>query len=436
MTPESRLRLTKTAVWILRVATGGVFIVSGAAKMIDPYGFIYKINDYLAAWHLSVSEGPIIFAAFLLSATEFLTGITLATGSMRRVSVWLATAIMAFMLPLTLYVAIADPVADCGCFGDLLVISNWATFFKNVVITGALTPLLILNRKVEGLFTPMSQWMQITIAAAWIGWVGLVGYNEQPLLDFRPYPIGSPMLHEADTSEIIYRYSAPDGTTADFTAAELPDESDGQWTFMERIDPDEGISESAFAIFDKDGFDATYDLIGATDRQLLMLVPDVKAAGISETYVANELARHIASHSDYPEASFAAIVSMADSASMAEWLDLAMADYPIYTAEDTAIKTVARGKMALVFLRGDTIIWKRTLSSINPDLIEAPDFTFESLQTNGRERFRHSIAIMLLAELAVMLLGRGATFSRLHIMRARRKARAKASAAENTSADP
>lgn len=91
--------------------------------------------------------------------------------------------------------------------------------------------------------------------------------------------------------------------------------------------------------------------------------------------------------------------------------------------------------MALVFLRGDTIIWKRTLSSINPDLIEAPDFTLESLQTNGRERFRHSIAIMLLAELAVMLLGRGATFSRLHIMRARRKARAKASAAENASSN-
>ncbi|MDE6315292.1 MAG: DoxX family membrane protein, partial [Muribaculaceae bacterium] len=64
--------------WILRLAVGGIFIVSGAAKMIDLYGFIYKINDYLAAWHLSVSKGPVVFTAALLSATEFLTGITLA----------------------------------------------------------------------------------------------------------------------------------------------------------------------------------------------------------------------------------------------------------------------------------------------------------------------------------------------------------------------
>ncbi len=425
MTPETRLRFTKTAVWILRLAVGGIFIVSGAAKMIDLYGFIYKINDYLAAWHLSVSKGPVVFTVALLSATEFLTGITLATGSMRRLSVWIASAMMAFMLPLTLYVAIVDPVADCGCFGDLWIISNWATFSKNIAIAAALAALLLYNRRIEGLFTPMSQWMQITLAAGWIGWVGLVGYNEQPLLDFRPYPVGSPLLHEADYSEIFYRYAAPDGTTADFSATELPDESDGQWTFVERIDPISDVAESAFVVFDSDGYDATYDLIGTTDRQLLMLVPDVKAAGISETYVANELARHISSHSDNPAASFAAIVSATtDQSAMSEWLDLAMADYPVYTAEDTAIKTVARGKMALVFLRNDTIVWKRTLSSINPDQIEAPDFTLEELRTDGPERFGHSLLILLLAELAVMLMGRGATFSRLHFIRSRRKARA------------
>lgn len=425
MTPETRLRLTKTAVWILRLAVGGIFIVSGAAKMTDPYGFIYKINDYLAAWHLSVSKGPVVFTAVLLSATEFLTGVTLATGSMRRLSVWVASAMMAFMLPLTLYVAIADPVADCGCFGDLWIISNWATFFKNIAIAAGLAALLLYNRRIEGLFTPMSQWMQITLAAGWIGWVGLVGYNEQPLLDFRPYPVGSPLLHEADSSEIIYRYASPDGTTADFPASELPDEGDGQWTFVERIDPDGGVTESAFAVFDSDGADATYDLIGATDRQLLMLVPDVKAAGISETYVANELARHISSISDNPSASFAAIVSATtDQESMDEWLDLAMADYPVYTAEDTAIKTVARGKMALVFLRNDTVIWKRTLASINPDQIEAPDFTLEELRTDGPHRFRHSLMILLLSEIVVMLMGRGATFSRLQFIRSRRKARA------------
>lgn len=420
MTPLARQRLLKLTVWLLRIAVGSVFVVSGVAKMIDPYGFIYKINDYLAAWGVEMTEGPVIFAAFLLSAAEFLTGFTLATGSMRRISVLIATAMMAFMLPLTLYVALADPVADCGCFGDFIIISNWATFYKNVAITAALIFLLVYNRRFWGIFTPMSQWMQIAVASAWIGWVGLVGYNEQPLIDFRPYPVGSPLLHEADSDGIIYRYRAADGSTADFSATDLPDESEG-WTFVERIDPEQGIApESALAILDDEGEDATFDVVGAADRQLLMLVPDVEAAGISETYIANELASHVARQA-HGSPSFAAIVGAGNPAAVDEWLDLAMADYPVFYAEDKAIKTVARGKMALVYLRNDSIVWKRTLASINPDEIDSPDFALEQLDTDGPRRFCRALAVFAVIELTVMLLGRGATFSRLRIMRSRRR---------------
>ncbi len=422
MTTERKKRILAAVVWALRLIVGAVFTISGVAKMIDPYGFIYKINDYLAVWGMDVGDGPVIFAAVLLSATEFLTGFTLATGSMRRLSVWIAMAMMAFMLPLTLYVAVADPVDDCGCFGDFIIISNWATFWKNVAITAALCFLIRRNRNVEGLFTPMSQWLQITLAAAWLIYIGLVGYNEQPLVDFRPYPVGQPLLREADTESIIYRYQAADGTIADFTADMLPDGDDG-WTFLERIDPEAGIHESAFAVFDADGNDVTYDVIGAVDRQLLMLVPDVAAAGISGTYTANELARVIAAPDD-PEDSeaFVAIVHAADSAVLSEWIDMSMIDYPVYYAEDTAIKTVARGKMALVYLEDDTVRWKRDISSVNPEVVEFPDFTFESLATDGPADFRHTLALLVIAEVIVLLLGRGATFSRLKILRARRRA--------------
>lgn len=431
-------RVAVAMVWLLRVAAGAVFMVSGAAKMIDPYGFIYKINDYLAVWHMDVAYGFVLMGSVLLSAVEFLTGFTLATGSMRRVSVWLASAMMAVMLPLTLWLAVANPVEDCGCFGDLWHISNWATFGKNVALVAALAFLWPRNRRVEGLFTPMSQWLQIAVACVWLVVIGVVGYFEQPLVDFRPYPAGEPLLREADASSIIYRYAAADGTVADFTADDLPSESDGGWTFVERIDPEEDVYESAFSVMDSEGNDVTLDVVGATDSQLLLLVPDVADAGLADTYTANELAHRITEDEGSADA-FVAIVHSPDSATLAHWLDLAMADYAVYTAEDTAIKTVARGHMALVYLRGDTVVWKRTLTSVSPDDLDSPDFTFDSLDTDGPARFRRYTGMWIVAEMIVLMLGHEATLWRALIIRwsrLRRRRRDDAAASEPAEVTP
>lgn len=394
--------ITSCAVWIARLLTGAVFIVSGAAKMIDPYGFIYKIGDYLAAWDFSLPSGFIILGAIALSMSEFLIGVSIATGTLRRTAVWCATALMAFMLPLTLYIALVNPVEDCGCFGDFLVISNWATFWKNVAITAALLFLIRKNRSVGGLFPAISQWLQLTIAGVWIAWVGVMGYFVQPLIDFRPYPTGTQLLHEPDLTQVKYIYQNQDGTTKEFPATDLPDESDNQWTYV-GIKNDTPLHESTLAITDEQGDDVTYDVIGATDTQLLLLIPDIADAGISDTYTANELAQHITRQENSTEA-FAAIVHASTPNDLNQWIDLSMADYPIYTSEDTTIKTIARGKMAVVCLQSDTIVWKRTLASVNPDLLAKPDFNITSLAPPAEKEFKQSLLLMIGAELILLLI--------------------------------
>ena len=142
-----------------RIVTGGVFVFSGFVKGIDPWGTVYKMDEYLVAMGMPLYDSLILAGVFGLCALEFLIGIYLIFGCYRKSAPMLALLFMCVMLPLTLWIAIADPVADCGCFGDALVISNWATFWKNVAITCLIIWLIKSNRRVPCIITPAFQWM-------------------------------------------------------------------------------------------------------------------------------------------------------------------------------------------------------------------------------------------------------------------------------------
>ena len=136
LTEKQRYRLTGCIVWACRLLVGATFVISGWAKSIDPWGFIYKLEEYFNVWNLYVPREITLALAVIVSVTELVIGVLVFSGSMRRVSVWLAAAFMAVMLPLTVYVAVADPVSDCGCFGDYILLSNTVTLVKNIILTG------------------------------------------------------------------------------------------------------------------------------------------------------------------------------------------------------------------------------------------------------------------------------------------------------------
>ena len=132
-----------------RILVGVVFVFSGFVKAIDPLGSSYKIEEYLRTFggffeSLADYAFPLAIA---LSTIELLIGLNLIFKIHLNLTKILALVFMGIMTPLTLYIAIKNPVTDCGCFGEALVISNWASFFKNVVLTGIIILMEVYQSK-------------------------------------------------------------------------------------------------------------------------------------------------------------------------------------------------------------------------------------------------------------------------------------------------
>lgn len=354
------------AVWILRIAIGAVFIMSGFAKCIDVWGFVYKIEEYLTVWDMPQPRSLVLTAAVGLSVSELLLGAMMLFGAYRRATVWVMLAMMSVMLPLTAYIWLENPVSDCGCFGDMLVISNSATFWKNVVITLGLCWLALANDKVRGLYQPYSQWVPAVSTVIYGTVLCLVGYTIQPMLDFRSFPVGTMLAPETDgdeedSDEVFEFIYSKDGKTATFSEDELPDST---WTFVERRLVSGSVSEATeLNVYDESGDNVTAEAINSEGPQLIIVIPQGERADVSFTYMINVLERYMTARGG----SLVEFASFANEEQAEEWKDMSMARYPIYRAESTTLKELSRGDMSAVLLRDGRIVWKLALGAIDID---------------------------------------------------------------------
>lgn len=354
-------------VWVLRLLIGGVFVMSGLVKSLDLWGFVFKIEEYLAIWDMSQPRTIVFMLAMGVAGYEFVLGLLLAMGCYKRVAPWGLFLTMVVMLPLTAYIWIADPVSDCGCFGDFWKISNGATFLKNIAITTGLLLLLKWNSEIrEALFNPAIQWMVGAWISLYIIIIGLYGYNAQPMVDFRSFPVGTSLVASGDDDAGFAFVYEKDGQRQEFTIDQLPDST---WEFVDRIPVGgtEGGNGAELAVFDGED-EVTADVIEPEGVQLLLVLSEPKRAGVTFTYTINEIY-------EYADSIGIPMIALlgTDSRGVAIWRDMSMAEYPCYTADDTLLKELSRGTISLVVLEDGVITSKTTLSSISPDVIESPE---------------------------------------------------------------
>ncbi len=201
----ARIRFAKIMTTVCRILLGMVFVFSGIVKAIDPVGTQIKFTDYLLAfgWDGLLMDSTLLIFAVLLAGIEFLLGVYMLMGVFSKGTTLLLFLMMLFLTPFTLYTAIKNPVEDCGCFGDALILTNWQTFEKNLLLLVMSIYLLFHRHFINPLVSVKRQWLVTVVTVLLLVRFTLNNIMGLPILDFRPYKVGTDLRTE------IYEKSNP-----------------------------------------------------------------------------------------------------------------------------------------------------------------------------------------------------------------------------------
>lgn len=347
-------KFTKVIVGLLRLFVGATFVISGLSKSIDVWGFTFKIEQYLSFWGIEISRPLVTLGAATLSYVEFLLGVFVLLGCYRRVSVWLSSALMLFMTVFSAYAVTVNPVADCGCFGELMQVPNVVTLLKNLALCVALAYLILNNRKVKGFYNTYLNWVVGLFSMLYVLVVGSIGISVQPMVDFRDFKVGTHLFDDSvDNVSVIYEKN---GETRQFTSDNLPDST---WTFVEVVNHDDSrLSLSLFSGYEE-GDELTDSVAELTDSLIIVSIPEIEKTPKSAIAKIQRLKEVC----DSLKWNFVAI-SGSGFETIADWRRLSLCKYDILTGDDTTLKAMVRGDVGVVCVKDKTIRWKYTLESL------------------------------------------------------------------------
>ena len=377
--------MKKTAVNIARIIVASVFILSGFVKAVDPLGSLYKLTDYLEAMHLGglLPDWGVLIIAVLQAGIEFCLGLFLLFAIQRRFTSRFILVIMIAMTPLTLWLALANPISDCGCFGDALVLNNWQTFWKNVVLLGLSVIVAKWPTEMFRFVSEPNQWIVTNYSALFILGISAWCLYDLPLFDFRPYHVGASIKEGMEIPEgaATPEYNTifvmeKDGKRQTFTVENYPDST---WTFVEA--KTELVKEGYvppihdFLLTNEEGDDVTDDLLLDTGYVFMLVSPHLEVADDSRFDLINELSEYAEEHG-YPFYG----VTASSQEGISRWRETTGAEYPFCQADEITLKTIIRSNPGLVLLKKGTVIRKwghNNLPTIDDTMTSQPLENFE-----------------------------------------------------------
>ena len=257
---------------VCRLLVGALFIFSSFTKGVDPLGTKYKMLDYFAAYHIEwLNEAAMVLAVLMILA-EFLIGICLLTNVCPKIATIGGALFMLLFTGVTLFDALYDMVPDCGCFGTAVKMTNWQTFYKNLVIDAVLLPLVLNIKSLNCRLKPLTQFVIGLVYALLFTGFQIYNYRHLPVVDFMNWKVGKQMNAQPEQEQLIYLTfrNKETGKTQEYLSSEYPWNDSvwmSQWEFVDqRVEG--GSSYIGFSALDQDGDDVTEVILNT--KNLLM----------------------------------------------------------------------------------------------------------------------------------------------------------------------
>lgn len=346
-----------------RFLLGATFVFSGFVKAIDPIGTQYKLQDYISAVGMGgiVPEIVTLLASVALSALEFSLGVFVLFAIRRHLVSKILVAFMAVMTLITVWIALFNPVKDCGCFGEALRLTNVQTLLKNIVLLAASVVVAWRPLRMYRFLSRSTQWIAINYTILFVLLLSAHCLYHLPLIDFRPYhigmnikkgmeiPAGAPQP-EFETTFILQK----NGVKKEFTLDNYPDSS---WQFVDSktVQTKEGYVPPIhdFSIQKADGDDITDSVLTAKGYIFLLVSPHLEQADDSN-FGDIDLLYEYCQERKIP---FYCLTASTKK-DIDHWADITGAEYPFCFTDETALKTIIRSNPGLLLLKDGTIIRK------------------------------------------------------------------------------
>ena len=324
---------------LCRLLLAGTFVFSGFVKIVDPQGMCHKLEAYALALGQTFTDSDLAvrFAAGIIGVFEFVLGIYILLGIRRKLTTRITLVFMAAMTALTVWIYLKNPVPDCGCFGEAVVLTNGQTLAKNIVL---LLCSLFLTRYplyLHRLISERNQWVISIYAWVYAAGVCYTSFRNLPVLEFTPYTVGADLR------------GAVEGTV--------------------KAD-DGGISPLAnFYLNTPQGDDCTFEVLADTSWQFLLIAPDCATAD-------DGCCDRINSLYDYcVDKGYAFSMATASAPQdIYDWIDRTGAAYPILLADETELKSAVRANPGLMLLHNGRIAAKWSNNNL-PEYRDEDDIT-------------------------------------------------------------